>query len=70
MKIVLEIPDNKIRFAEEFFKSISFIKKIRFMESNEISNPTILKSIEDYEQGKVEPSPLNLDDLKKILSNA
>ena len=26
MKYILEIPDNKAAFAEEFFKSISFVK--------------------------------------------
>ena len=28
MKYILEIPDNKKAFAEEFFKSISFVKKL------------------------------------------
>ena len=37
MKYILEIPENKIAFAEEFFKSVSFIKKIKAIASNEIS---------------------------------
>ena len=38
---------------------------IKAIENNEITNPDILNSIENYENGKVKPTPLNLDDLKK-----
>jgi CRISPR/Cas system-associated protein Csx1 len=68
MKILIDIPDNKVDLALKFFKSISFIKNARPVEKNKITNPVILKSIEDYESGKVNPSILNLADLKKIIN--
>ncbi len=68
MKYILEIPDNKTSFAEEFFKSISFVKKVKAVTDNEITNPAILLSIEQYENGKTIPTILNLDDLKKLVN--
>jgi len=38
MKLIVEIPDNKLAFALEFFKSISFVKKVQSMDSEETSN--------------------------------
>ena len=67
MKYILEIPENKIAFAEEFFKSVSFIKKIKAIASNEISNISILKSIEDYESKNIKATPLNLAELKAMI---
>ena len=52
----IEIDENKASFAEEFFKSISFVKKVRHIASNEITNPAILKSIECYENDKIKPT--------------
>ena len=68
MKLILEIPENKIAFAKEFFKSISFIKDIKTIAPNEITNATILKSIEDYESKKVSASPLSLVELKAMIN--
>jgi hypothetical protein len=69
MKYILdiEIADDKRSFAEEFFKTISFVKKVRAIASNEITNPAILKSIEDYEKGKDKAIPLNLAELKAMI---
>jgi len=69
MKYILEIDiaDNKKTFAEEFFKTISFVKKVTAISGNEITNPAILKSIEDYEKSKVKPTPLNLAELKAMI---
>ena len=67
MKYILEIPENKIAFAEEFFKSVSFIKNIKAIASNEISNISILKSIEDYESKNIKATPLNLAELKAMI---
>ncbi|MFZ4799725.1 MAG: hypothetical protein ACOYMA_19690 [Bacteroidia bacterium] len=53
MKYILEIAENKSDFAEEFFKTISFIKNVKAIPSNEITNPTILQNIEAYEKGKI-----------------
>ena len=49
MKYILEISENKIAFAEEFFKSISFVKNVKAIAANEITNTAILKSIDEYE---------------------
>lgn len=66
-RIELEIPENKLAFIEEFFKSISFVRRVRVSASNEITNPAILQSIEAYETGQVKPTPLNLEELKSML---
>lgn len=70
MKYILEIEiaDNKASFAEEFFKNISFVKKVRSIAPNEITNSAILQSIEDYEKGKVTPTRLSLEELKAIIN--
>jgi hypothetical protein len=68
MKILVEIPDNKAALALEFFKSISFIKKAKPVARNEITNPAILKGIEDYESKKIKPTIVNLTQLKKIIN--
>lgn len=67
MKLIIEIPDNKLNLAKEFFKSINFIRNVKVVEKNEITNDSILKSIEQYESQKDKPTPLNLDDLKKMI---
>lgn len=64
----IEIDENKASFVEEFFKAISFVKKVRPIASNEITNPKILKSIESYEKKIVNPTPLNLSELKKMIN--
>lgn len=69
MKYVLEVPDNKSDFAEEFFKTISFVKNIKQITSNEITNPLILQSIEDYETGKLTPIPFSIKELKIMLND-
>jgi len=63
----IEIASDEISFVEKFFKNISFIKNVRAIESNEITNPDILQSIEDYESGKVVPTPLSLAELKTMI---
>ena len=68
MKIMLDVQDDKTDFALEFFKSISFIKKSKAIAKNEITNPLILKSIEDYESKKINSTPLSLKELKKFLN--
>lgn len=68
MKYILEINENKTVFAEEFFKIISFVKNVKAIFPNEITNPAILQSIEEFEKGKVKPSPLSLSKLKKMLN--
>ena len=68
MKYILEIPENKSEFAIEFFKSISFIKKVTAIVPNEITNLSLLKSIEDYESKKTQPTPLNLAELKEMIN--
>jgi hypothetical protein len=69
MKYLLDIDvtENKSGFVEEFFKTISFVKNIRAIENNEITNPAILQSIDDFEKGKSIPTPLNLAELKAMI---
>lgn len=69
MKYILEIAENKSDFAEEFFKTISFIKNVKAIPSNEITNPTILQNIEAYKNGKLKATPLNLAELKLMLND-
>lgn len=70
MKYTLQIENstNKLSFILEFFKRISFVKKVKVIESNEIVNPKISQTIEDYESGKVSPTPLNLKELKAMIN--
>lgn len=58
MKIIVEVNDNKADYAIEFFKNISFIKKIRCIAKNEITNAAILQSIEAYERKKIKATPV------------
>ena len=67
-KVELDIPSNKVALFLEFLRSMSFVKKIKVIEENEITNPDILKSIEDYEDKKVDPTPLNLEELKTLIN--
>ncbi len=47
MKFIIDIKDDKTSLAEEFFKNITFVKTVRAILPNEITNPGILTSI-DY----------------------
>ncbi|MCB9034681.1 MAG: hypothetical protein H6553_12645 [Chitinophagales bacterium] len=67
MKYILEIPDDKVAFAEEFFKSVSFLKNAKPINEKHISNATLLDNIEAYEQGKIKPTPLSLNELKAMI---
>ncbi len=68
MKYIIDVADNKKAFIEEFFKSISFVKKVKSISENEITNPTILKSIDLYEKNKVKPQTISIEKLKKMLN--
>jgi len=65
--IDIDIPKGKIDFAEDFFKSISFVKNIKAIRNNEITNIDILHSIEEYEQLKTRATPLSLSELKAYI---
>lgn len=67
MKLIIDIPENKLALAKEFFNSISFVKSVKEVAVNEVTNPSILKSIEDYEAKKVLPTPMSLYELKKLM---
>jgi hypothetical protein len=68
MKILVEVADNKVNFAMEFFKNITFINTTKLIDKNEITNAELLKSIEDYENKKASPTPLSLKELKKFIN--
>jgi hypothetical protein len=65
--VQLEVSSNKLSFLLEFFKSISFIKKVKVFDNNEITNPKILSSIEEYETKKTQPTPMSIEELKKMI---
>ncbi len=67
MKYLLDIAEDKTALAEEFFKNISFIKNVKAILPSEITNPAILRSIDEYENGKTKPAPLSLIELKAML---
>jgi hypothetical protein len=67
-RLDVEISDNETSFAEKFFENISFVKKVRAIPANEITNPAILQSIEAYESGKLKPTPLSLTELKGMIN--
>ena len=58
MKLLLDINDNKAKLAMKFFKSISFVKKVKAIAPNEITDAAILQSIELYEKGRTKPTPV------------
>jgi hypothetical protein len=54
--VQLEVSSTKLTFLLEFFKNISFVKKVKVFEHNEITNPKILSSIEEYETKITQPT--------------
>ena len=68
MKVLLEIQDNKAELFMEFVKNLSFVQKVEIATPNEITNPRILQSIEDYESGNVKPGPCSLAELKEWIN--
>jgi hypothetical protein len=68
MKYIIDVADNKKAFVEAFFKSISFVKKVKAISENEITNPAILRSIDAYEKNKLKPQAISLEKLKKMLN--
>ncbi|HMP28239.1 MAG TPA: hypothetical protein PKD85_01480 [Saprospiraceae bacterium] len=63
----IDIDKDKISFAEEFFKSITFIKNVKILDNNEITSEAILKSIEDFETNKSVPTLIKLAELKSMI---
>ena len=68
MKIVLDVENSKVELFMEFMRSLSFVKSTQQLEPGLITNQAILKSIDDYESGSVQPTPANLDDLRALLN--
>ena len=68
IQLEIEIAENNMTFVEAFFRSISFVKKVRTIASNEITKNSVMESMENYEKGKVKPTPLNLNDLKDYIN--
>jgi hypothetical protein len=59
-EICIGYTGRKKAFAKELFKTISFIKNVKAIQPNEITNPVILQSISDYETGKIKPTPFSV----------
>ena len=68
MKILVEVSDSKAELFLEFIKNISFIEYFEKVTPNQVISPAILQSIEDYETGKVQPTPCSLADLKTLIN--
>jgi hypothetical protein len=66
-KVVIDVPENKVSFAEDFFRAISFVKEVSPFAENEITNESVLQSINSYENGAVQPVAVSLEDLKRLL---
>ncbi len=66
-RLEIEVADSETTFVEKFLKNISFVKNVRAIAANEITNSAILQSIEDYENGIVLPAPLNLATKAQLL---
>lgn len=52
MRLVIDIADDKVSFLKELLQSLPFVKKVTDITPNEITNPAVLASIEQYEQKK------------------
>ncbi len=64
----IDITNNKSDFAEKFYKTISLVKNASVIASNEITTPSILQSIKDYENNLVKPTPFSLNELKALIN--
>lgn len=67
MEILLDVNDDKAELFLEFIKNIPFVRSSEKVSSGQVGNKAVLQSIEDYESGKVAPTPLNLTDLKNLI---
>jgi hypothetical protein len=67
-KIELEVSEQKLSSVLEFLKGLSFIQNIRIVAPNEITNPKILESMEDFETGIFQPVSMSLTKLKALQS--
>lgn len=79
MNYLIVHPDNKEKLTA--VKAVLKALKVDFDEADkdfrpvskrktaasEITNAAILQSIEAYENGKISPTPLSLDDLKEMI---
>lgn len=66
--IIIEHADQK---ATSLFKKMSDLIglkiKVKAEQSNLITNPEILKTIDDYEAGRVKPLDISMEDLRKLI---
>ncbi|GEM54213.1 hypothetical protein B0A58_05305 [Flavobacterium branchiophilum NBRC 15030 = ATCC 35035] len=57
MKVVIEVPDNKLNFALEVLRSLAFVKKVKPMSNEKISLWEDLKEasneVQLHKQGKI-----------------
>jgi hypothetical protein len=66
--IIIEHADQK---ATNLFKQMSDLiglkVKVKAEQKSVITNPEILKAIDDYETGRVKPLDVSIEDLKKMI---
>jgi hypothetical protein len=67
-RIELELPENKLALTLEFLKSLSWIKAVSGPEEKLVTAKKVLKSIEEYERGEIQPVPMSLKELKSLLN--
>jgi hypothetical protein len=67
MKYLLDIPEERAKEAEKLFSSTDFIENFHVVSPNEITNSTVMESIEAYESGRIIPTPLSLKELKDLI---
>jgi hypothetical protein len=67
-KIELDVSEQKLSLVLEFLKGVSFIKNVRTVAPNEITNPKVLESIEDFETGLLQPVSRSLTEVKLLQS--
>lgn len=69
-KYEVQVEDENGEELTELLHSLPYVKGVKEAESstgNEITNSRILQSMEDYESGRVKPTPCSLAELKDFL---
>ena len=69
-KIELDVSEQNLSLVLEILNGISFIGNIRIIAPNEITNPKILETVEDFETGLKQPASMSLSELKVLQLNS
>jgi hypothetical protein len=69
-KIELDVSEQNLSLVLEILNGVSFIGNIRIIAPNEITNPKILETVEDFETGLKQPASMSLAELKVLQLNS